>query len=176
MSGGVVPMRQSPLLDCPSFQALPSVDDRLSSPEVDVGGGEVGEALVVAPAVVVIDEGADLRLQITPQVVVLKQDAVLQGLMPALDLPLGRGMVRCAANVVNTLVLEPDSKIAGDVGGAVVAEQSWFVNDPGPVTARGAEQPRRQCIVPEPCPPSLRHRGPGPRGRSRDATGKAPCG
>ena len=56
--------------------------------------------------------------------------------MPALDLALGLGMVRCAANVIHALVLEPDSKIAGDVGRAVVAEQPGFVNDLRAVATR----------------------------------------
>ena len=63
--------------------------------EVDVGGGEVGEAFVVAAVVVVLDEGADAGLEIARQIVVLQQDTVLQGLMPTLDLALGLGMVRC---------------------------------------------------------------------------------
>jgi len=113
----------------------PSLDDGVVTPEVDVGWGEVAEAFVVAPVVVPIDEGADLRFQVSGQVVVLQQDAVLQGLVPALDLALRLGMVRCAAHLVDTPVFEPGSKIAGDAGRAVVAEQSRFVNDPGPVTA-----------------------------------------
>ena len=39
-------------------------------------------------------------------------------------------------DVVDTLTLEPDCKIAGDVGRAVVAEQPRLVNDLGPVTTR----------------------------------------
>ena len=55
---------------------------------------------MVAPVVVVLDEGPDLRLQITRQVVVLQQDAVLQGLVPALDLPLAPSQPEaCRASV-----------------------------------------------------------------------------
>ena len=43
--------------------------------------------------------------------------------MPTLDLALVLGMVRCAVDVIHTLVLEPDCKIAGDVGRTVVAEE-----------------------------------------------------
>ena len=43
--------------------------------------------------------------------------------MPTLDLALGLGMVRCAADVIHTLILKPGCKIAGDVGRAVVAEE-----------------------------------------------------
>ena len=51
-------------------------------------------ALMVAAVIVVLDEGSDLGLEIAGQVVVLEQDAVLQGLVPALDLALGLGMDR----------------------------------------------------------------------------------
>jgi hypothetical protein len=45
---------------------------------------------MVSAVVVVIDEGIDLNLEIAGQIVVLEQDAVLQRLMPAFDLALGR--------------------------------------------------------------------------------------
>ena len=54
--------------------------------------------------------------------------------MPALDLTLGLRMVWCTADVIHALTLEPDGKIAGDVGRAVVAEQTGFVNDLGAAT------------------------------------------
>jgi hypothetical protein len=46
---------------------------------------------MVADVVIVLDEGADLPFEISGQVVVVKQDTVLQGLVPALDLSLGLG-------------------------------------------------------------------------------------
>ena len=46
---------------------------------------------MVAPVIVVIDKGIDLRLQIARQEVVFEQDAVLQGLVPTLDLALASG-------------------------------------------------------------------------------------
>ncbi len=48
---------------------------------------------MIAAVVVALDEGADVGLNIGRQIVVLNQDVVLQGLMPALDLALGLGMV-----------------------------------------------------------------------------------
>ena len=51
----------------------------------------VAQALVVAPVVVVLDERLDPGLEIAGQEVVLEQDAVLEGLVPALDLALGLG-------------------------------------------------------------------------------------
>ena len=43
---------------------------------------------MVAPVIVVIDEGADLGFQIAREEVVFQQDAVFQSLMPSLDLAL----------------------------------------------------------------------------------------
>jgi len=50
--------------------------------------------LVIAQMVVVRDEGADLDFEIVREEVVLQQDAVLERLMPALDLSLGHRMMR----------------------------------------------------------------------------------
>ena len=57
--------------------------------EVDVGGCEVLQALVVSPVIVVGGELTDLPFEVTRQEVVLRQNAVLQGLMPTFDLALG---------------------------------------------------------------------------------------
>ena len=64
-------------------------EDGLGPPEVDVSRSEIAEALVIASMVVALDEGRDLAFEIAGQVVVLKQDSVLERLMPALDLALG---------------------------------------------------------------------------------------
>jgi hypothetical protein len=52
----------------------------LAAPEVDVGGRQITDALVIASVVVVGDEGRDLRFEIARQVIVLEQDedAVLE--------------------------------------------------------------------------------------------------
>ena len=42
--------------------------------------------------IVVADEVSDLLFEITGQIIVLKQDAIFEGLMPPLDLALGLGM------------------------------------------------------------------------------------
>ena len=82
-------MLQAPQFDGPSLDPFSLQQDGLAAPEVDVGWGEIVEALVVAPMIVVVDEGGDLGFEITRQEVVLQQDAVLQRLVPALDLALG---------------------------------------------------------------------------------------
>ena len=107
-----------------------AVEDGLAAAEVDIGGGQVAEALVVAVVVVVVDEGGDGGLELAGQEVVLQQDAVLQGLVPALDLALGLRVVRGAADMGDALVREPVGEVAGDVGRAVVAEQPGPVDDP----------------------------------------------
>lgn len=67
---------------------FPFGQDGLAATEVDVSRCEVAQALVGAGMVVVLDEGCDLRLERPGRIVVLEQDEVLQGLMPALDLAL----------------------------------------------------------------------------------------
>ena len=97
---------------------------------------------MVAPVVVVIDEGFDLGFEITWQEVILQQDAVLQCLMPTFDLTLGLRMIRRTARVLHPLVLQPFSQLARDIAGSVVAQQSWLVEDVNLVTSR-----RRQSQV-----------------------------
>ena len=70
---------------------------------------------MVALMVVVVDEGFNLRLEITGQEVVFQQDAVLEGLMPSLDLTLRLGVLGRAARVLHALTFEPFSQVARDV-------------------------------------------------------------
>ena len=72
--------------------------------------------------VVVLDEGFNLSFEITWQEVVLQQNAVLQGLLPTLDLALSLGMIRRTARVLHAFVLQPFRQFAQDVAGTVVAE------------------------------------------------------
>jgi hypothetical protein len=69
-------------------------DDCLSSRR------EIAQALVIAGMVVMSHEGGDLTFEIAGQVIVLKQDAVLERLMPALDLALGLRVIGGAADVL----------------------------------------------------------------------------
>ena len=55
---------------------------------------QVADALVISQVIVVGDEGRDLGFEIARQVIVFEQDAVLERLMPALDLALGHRMIR----------------------------------------------------------------------------------
>ena len=108
-------MLQAAVCDGCTLDAFSLGEDRLGPAEVDVGRREVVEALVIADVVVVLDEGVDLPFEIAGQIIVVEQDAVLQGLVPALDLSLGLGMIRRAAHMLHALVLEPLGQIARDV-------------------------------------------------------------
>ena len=71
------------------FDPFPMFKNGFVSPEVDVSGYDVVDALMVALMIIVIDEGSDLGFEVTRQEVVFQQDAVLQCLMPSFDLALG---------------------------------------------------------------------------------------
>jgi hypothetical protein len=75
----------------------------------------VAKALVVASVVVMVDEGSDLPFEVAQQAVVLEQDAVLKGLVPALDLALGLGMKPCTPDVIHPRALGQVRQVAGDV-------------------------------------------------------------
>jgi hypothetical protein len=64
-------------------------DDGWRPAEVGISGCHVLQALVIALVVVMLDEGLDLAFEVAGQEIVLQQDAVFQGLVPALDLALG---------------------------------------------------------------------------------------
>jgi hypothetical protein len=120
-------MDQAPVLDCQFFDLLPFCEDRRATPEVDVSGRQVAEALVIPVVVVVIDEGDDCGLKLALQVVVFQEDAVLEGLVPALDLALRLGVIGRTADVIHAVFFEVFGEIARDVAGPVVTEQSWLV-------------------------------------------------
>ena len=59
--------------------------------------------------IVVLDESADVGFKLAGQIVVHQQDAVSQGLMPALDLALGLWMVWRAPDVIHALFCKPSA-------------------------------------------------------------------
>jgi hypothetical protein len=73
--------------------------DLRSSAKVDVGGLHVVEARVVAGMAVIADEVSHPLLGIARQLVIVKQDAVLERLMLALDLALCLGMAGRTADI-----------------------------------------------------------------------------
>jgi hypothetical protein len=57
---GLLTVQQASVLDGLSLDPFAFDEDGRTSPEVDVGWCQVGEALVVAPVIVGFDEGLDL--------------------------------------------------------------------------------------------------------------------
>ena len=86
-------MLQAASFDGLSFDSGAVGEDGGTAAEVNVGRGQVVEALVIPAVIVVVDERLDLGLQVARQVVVFQRDAVFEGLVPALDLALGLRMV-----------------------------------------------------------------------------------
>ena len=64
MLSGLPLVLQAAFLDGQFFDFSSSLDNGLIPAEVDVGGGEVGEAFVVAVVVVALDERADGGLEV----------------------------------------------------------------------------------------------------------------
>ena len=99
-------MVQAAVLDGLLFNSPPLSQDGFAATEVDVGRGQVADAFVVTVVVVVVDEGGDCGFKFPFEQAVFEQDALLEGLVPALDFALLPGMHRRAANMFHVLVLE----------------------------------------------------------------------
>ena len=139
---GDLAVMQAPGLDSLLFDPFSLFQDGLSPSEVDIGRGQIIDALVIAVGVVVIHEGFNAGLKISGEEVVFQQDAVV----PPFNLALGLGVIRCAPDMAHALVLQPISQITGDVAGTVVRSQPGFVSCPGLITARGF-QGKFQCLT-----------------------------
>ena len=100
-------MKQASRFDGLPFDPFSLFQDSLAAPEVDIGRSEVLQALVIALVVAMLDKGIDLLPEIAGQVVVFQQDAVLERLVPPLDLALGLGVVWCSTNMIHALVIQP---------------------------------------------------------------------
>ena len=127
------------MLDGLSFDPFALLDDDCGPAEVGVGGRYVVQALVVALVIVMLDERFDLLLEIAGQEVVFQQDAVFQGLVPALDLALRLRVERRAANVAHGVRLDVIGKLVGNVAGPVIAQQPWAMPNIGRQAARGCQ-------------------------------------
>lgn len=92
----------------------------MASARVSVGGCDIVQALVVTLMIVMPDEGGNLRFEFSGQEVVLEQNAVLERLMPTLDLALRLRVIRRAACVRHAFVFQIVSQIPGDIAWAVV--------------------------------------------------------
>ncbi len=67
-------MQQAAFLDCLVFDFLSSSEDCFGSTEIDIGGCQIADALVVSVVVVVIDEVADGMFERSWRIVVFQQD------------------------------------------------------------------------------------------------------
>lgn len=114
---------QAALFECFFFDLFPFLQDLRCAPEVGVCRCHVADAFVATMMIIVVDELPDRPLKRARQIVVFQQNAVLVRLMPTLDLPLGLRMVRRTANMIHSLIFEPDSQVARDVRGTIIAEQ-----------------------------------------------------
>jgi hypothetical protein len=122
-------VEQASLPDGLLLDALSVEQDGLCSAEEDIGGCHVVQAFVVAAVVVVLDEGVDPRFELAGKVVVLEQDAVLECLMPALDLALGLGMTWRTAEMLDLPLVEPLGETRCNVAGTIIRQQARFVWD-----------------------------------------------
>src|ERR1700735_2954171 len=100
-------MLQAAAGDGLAFDPFAFEEDALGPSKIDVGGREIVEALVISGVIISLDESGDLPFEISRQIVMLQQDAVLERLMPALDLALRLGWVRAPAEV--SLVFPPQA-------------------------------------------------------------------
>src|SRR5437868_10214634 len=100
-SGGLQPVLQAAISNGLSLDPFSFGQDGWAASEVDVGPGEIVDALVIAAVVVVVDKGRDLGFEVAGQEVVFQQDAVFESLVPALDLALSHWMIGRAAQVLD---------------------------------------------------------------------------
>ena len=87
-------MVQAAVLGGQFFDLFSLFDDGGVASKVGVSWSYVADALVVALGVVVLDEGAELGLESTGQILVLQPRPVLEGLVPALVPAPGLGVER----------------------------------------------------------------------------------
>jgi hypothetical protein len=74
---------------------------------IGIGGRNSVQALMVTAVVVVGDEGRDLLFDIARWVVIFKQGAVFQRVVPTLDFALGLRMARHTTYVLDVFAPEP---------------------------------------------------------------------
>ena len=79
-------MKQASGFECLVFDPFSFQQDGLAAPKVNISRRQVGYAFVISQVIVVADEVSNLLFEIAGQIVVLKQDAILECLMPSLDL------------------------------------------------------------------------------------------
>ena len=124
------------------FDVLPPCENSGSAPKVDIGWSEIAETLVVTPSVIEIDELREPRFELSRQIVILQQNAILQRAMVTLDLALRHRMIGLTTRVTHAVLLEPGAELGREIGWSVIAQQPRPLLDggliePGPHGAPG---------------------------------------
>lgn len=70
---------------------------------------------MISQMIVVADDVSDFLLKVTWQIIIFEQDAVLQGLMPWLNLALGLRMHGRTAHMFHAFASKPASQLSRDV-------------------------------------------------------------
>jgi hypothetical protein len=122
------------------FDGLPLCEKSGFAPKVDIGWSEIAETLVVTPSVVEIDKLRESRFELPWQIVILQQNAILQRAMVTLNFALSHRMIRLAAGVGPTLLLEPGAELRRKIGWPVITQQSWPLLDRGLMESRRMER------------------------------------
>src|SRR6185369_17784782 len=112
MSCGLQPVLQAAVNNGLSLDPFSFGQDGWTASKVDVGRGEIVDALVISAVVVVVDEGRDLSFEVAGQEVVFQQDAIFESLVPALYLALGHRMIGRTAQMFDVAVIEPLGEVA----------------------------------------------------------------
>jgi hypothetical protein len=77
------------------------------------------QTLVITPVILIVIiiayEGIDLGLEFSEQIVVLRQNAVPEGPVPARDVTPDYEVIGRAAEVSNTMIIEPSGKVGVDL-------------------------------------------------------------
>ena len=128
-------MQQAAFPDCLFFDLLPFPEDSFCSAKVDIGWGQVTQAFMIALMIIVLDELTDRLLKGARQIVVFEQDAVLERLVPTLDLALRLRMIGGSSYMIHALILKPIGQVTGDITAAIVTEQAWTMGNGGAVAA-----------------------------------------
>lgn len=128
-------MAQASLLDGLTLDLFALTQDVLGPAMICIGWRNVAEALMIAAVVIVLDEGSDLALKISRQLIVFEQYSVFQRLVPALDLALGLRTTRRTTDVLDISSPQPFGQITSDVTRPVIGQQARLVSDFSPGAA-----------------------------------------
>jgi hypothetical protein len=134
---------QAPIFDGLSFDPLALFEDGWNYADVGIGGCHVVQALLVTLVVVVLDERRDPDLKVTGQEVAFQQDAVLEGLVPSLDLTLGLAMERRVGHVAHAVSHDIFGQFADDVAGPLSDSnlglcRTWAWSQPEAASAKSS--------------------------------------